>query len=714
MLLLWLVYLTLFALKQLVLKEANVAEDWRVDVVFQEACQASVNDLCANIKPGEGRVLTCLAEHVGSSQMREECRQALYEMQYFVVRNFEIDTQLYRTCHKDAIRYCHAKREWAEDVKQMDPERGPTVMACLYRYVYHPDDQVRLNQECIDNVKRVMMQRAASVDLMPFIEQPCMHDLAVHCSEDQKVVNRKGYEMECLQQHYTELSEHCRIAIGNFTQDQSLHFELNYPLLRSCSELAKDLCPQLYDNFIYDNNGEIIECLIRNKHHQRMKENEQCLQSIETYQRISSKDFRFNAKFREACRADVVANCNRVQTKYDVVACLSLLAYNDDEEQQSKISARCKKALKYELLALNEDISLDPTLAEACRADRAMHCKDVEEGDAHVIECLKANILKLRRACQRHLFHKEHIVFADNSVDYPLLSLCKTAIDKYCAGYELHEVLYCLRDNRREPGVSPNCGSLLVRRLSRQNQDYRLNPRLRKGCHKEIGQYCSKVVAQSSPDELLDGKVIACLKKQYLFNTLGQKCEVEILNIIREVSSNVELDPILYRKCHKEMQAKCANELNVHECLKAKFINRAIDDIGCKHEVARIIRESEADIESDPHLFNICRQDLKTYCGDVLPGKGQQLNCLAILHRNSPRKLSPECDTLLSKRIELFQYAAEEYPADSMQQVLQLVANSPSHNYIFVGIFVVLAFVFIFGLVFGRFSGYTKLSDKDK
>lgn len=698
---------------EILLKEVNVAEDWRVDPVLQEACQSTVDSVCKNTSPGGGRILNCLAEHIDSSLMTEECREALNQMQYFVVRDFELDIQIYNACHSDAVKYCHAKRDWYNDLDDMDPERGPTVMACLYRYVYHPDEAVRLKKNCVFHVKRVMKQRAASVDLLPFIEEPCMQDLSKYCSSEESVL-KKGYEMECLQDNYNHLQLACQNAIGNFTQNQNSHFELNYSLFKSCSTVAKELCSEEYEDAMEDDQGKLIQCLIRHKSSFQLKADIKCRNAIDHFQLTNIKDFRFDVKFKDACKSDISMYCSNLRTKYDVINCLSTLLYNDTMSNTKKISKNCKKILRMEILQQSENIAFDPSLEGACQFDRKQFCSDVENGDSLVIECLKKNIIKLKKSCQRHLFRKQLIELSDNSLDYSLLTICKNAINRYCLSFQMKEVLYCLRDHRNEPKVNPNCRSLILKRLMHQNLDYRLNPRIKIGCKKEINKYCSEMIIHSKPDELLDGKVVSCLKKQYLHNTLSQTCEIEIINIIREVSMNIELDPVLFKACIKEINTKCSKEIDIHECLKTKFLSKNIEDNSCKNEVARLIKETEADIESDPHLFNVCVQDIKSLCGDVVAGKGQQLNCLTTIHRNTPRQLSPECDTLLQKRLQLFEYAAEVNSVDSVVQVLQIVAKSPIHNFFYFTFLFVIFFIFTSGILFGRFANRIAVTDKIK
>jgi Golgi apparatus protein 1 len=86
-------------------------------------------------------------EKLGTNHMTAACEAALLQIQYFIARDFKLDPQLYRECHDDAVKFCHAKKTWTDDSGQMDPERGPLVLPCLYRYAYHP--QPKMQVSCI-------------------------------------------------------------------------------------------------------------------------------------------------------------------------------------------------------------------------------------------------------------------------------------------------------------------------------------------------------------------------------------------------------------------------------------------------------------------------------------------------------------------------------------------------------------------------------------
>jgi Golgi apparatus protein 1 len=70
--------------------------------------------------------------------MTTSCRTALLEIQYFVARDFRLDSQLYAQCKSDAAQYCNAAPNWTEEVNAIGPQRNPLVLPCLYRYAYHP------------------------------------------------------------------------------------------------------------------------------------------------------------------------------------------------------------------------------------------------------------------------------------------------------------------------------------------------------------------------------------------------------------------------------------------------------------------------------------------------------------------------------------------------------------------------------------------------
>lgn len=191
------------------IKISDVGEDWRVDPVLRRNCKPVVDVACRDTDGGNARVMSCLMEQLGTPVMTADCEHSLLLIQYFVARDFKLDPQLYKHCHDDAIKYCHAKKQW-DDVTdiQMDPERGPLILPCLHRMAYSDDEQNTLRPACFKEVKRVMRQRAVSVDLIPEVEDACIDDLSYYCFDH----TEKGAEMDCLQTNLEKLQKSCKVS----------------------------------------------------------------------------------------------------------------------------------------------------------------------------------------------------------------------------------------------------------------------------------------------------------------------------------------------------------------------------------------------------------------------------------------------------------------------------------------------------------------------
>jgi len=114
-----------------------------------------------------------------------DCESALLQIQHFVARDFKLDPQPYGSCKEDAVKFCKAKKSWADlDSAQMDPERGPLVLPCLHRYAYNTgESELKLKPWCLQEIKRLMGQRVVPVDLIPEVEDECIEDLSFFCFE---------------------------------------------------------------------------------------------------------------------------------------------------------------------------------------------------------------------------------------------------------------------------------------------------------------------------------------------------------------------------------------------------------------------------------------------------------------------------------------------------------------------------------------------------
>lgn len=135
---------------EMLMKVTDIGEDWRVDPVLRKACKPVVDIACADTDGGDARVMACLKDKIGTKYMKPDCELALKQINYFVARNFKLEPQLYRQCKDDAIRICHAKKTWADvNTDQMDPDREPIILPCLYRYAYNTETRGQLKPSCL-------------------------------------------------------------------------------------------------------------------------------------------------------------------------------------------------------------------------------------------------------------------------------------------------------------------------------------------------------------------------------------------------------------------------------------------------------------------------------------------------------------------------------------------------------------------------------------
>lgn len=688
-------------------KETDAGEDWRVDPVLRKACKPVVDTACKEVKGGDGRVISCLMEKIGTTVMTEDCETALIQIQYFISRDFKLDPQLYRACKDDAIHFCHAKQNWADQGQQMDPERGPIVLPCLYNYAYNNNEDGHLTSLCTQEVKRVMRQRAISVDLLPEIEDVCIDELANLCYDR----TAKGEEILCLQTNLNNLGDKCKAAVTNFTEAQAGHVELNPFINTNCRTVMDNHCSSYLKSGKDD--GEIMECLITHKNEPDVRSNPKCRAAIEHFQIISLKNYKFTRKFKDACRSYVMRFCPSSRTKSQVITCLSEIVRNDTLiGNRHSISKDCRQQIRNQLFQQKENIDFEPELQEACKKDLNKYCANVDHSGGLALECLQTFKGKLSDTCRHALFAVKRQEFFDNSVDYNLITSCNDMIDLFCRKTEPSKVLDCLKLHRQEATFDDKCKLVVVHRMIEQNGDYRFNPQLQSSCKPDIRKFCSDIIANEPQNSELQGKVVTCLKSKFRESKLTSSCENKLAELLKEQALNYRLDPLLSTLCKAEIETICKTSDNsetnsdgqVEECLKTALMNRQIVSSGCAHEVAGIIEETKVDIGADPLLQRACALDLLKFCRQLEHGAGRHLKCLQIIYNDATRDLEPECRKELTNRMEMYKYAAKLEAPENFGEIYTQVSSSPAKKYILLVSFSFLGLIFIFGLFCGRMT----------
>lgn len=420
-------------------QETDLGEDWRVDPILRKACKPVVDKACQEVVGGNGRVMSCLMEKLGTAVMTSDCEAALIQIQYFISRDFKLDPQLYKACKYDAVTLCKSKFQWPDAVYARS-DKDMLVLPCLYNYAYSSDQRGKLKPNCEHQVRRAMRQRALSVDLLPEIEDVCMDDLALLCIDN----TGKGEEISCLQDKIKEVSPKCRDMVNNFTETQSGHIELNVVVNVNCRVPMERLCSTELKS--KSDEDDVMDCLISHKNDPEIKANVKCRAAIEHEQLISLKNYRFTRKFKNACKSYVVRYCPKAQTKSQVVTCLSEIVRNDTiARRKHTILKDCRQQLRSQLFQQKENIDFDPELKEACKIDLQLFCPKVPHGESAALECLQTANGKLSDGCQKAIFVVKKQEFMDNAIDYHLITSCNSMIDLYCHNTETSKILDCLK-----------------------------------------------------------------------------------------------------------------------------------------------------------------------------------------------------------------------------------------------------------------------------
>ncbi|KAK2580723.1 hypothetical protein KPH14_011351 [Odynerus spinipes] len=697
---------------EILIKEADVGEDWRIDPILREECQPIVNLACRDVHGGDARVISCLTDQLGTARMTEACETALIQIQYFVVRDFKLDPQLYKACKYDASRLCHAANAWANDGTQMDPERGPLVLPCLYRHAYHPQKNMTLKSECLEEIRRVMRQRAVNVDLQPEIEEVCFSDLATLCYDK----TAKGEEILCLQDNLDSLSKPCKLAVGNFTEEQAERIELNPIISFACQHVMERHCEEVLK--YGKDEGDMMECLIEHKNELDARSDYKCKAAVEHFQLISLKNYRFTYKFKEACRTYVKGWCPKSKTKAEVIECLSSIVQEDImKNTQHRIPKECRQQLRAQLYQQRENIQFDPILSTLCAQDIKQHCFNVEAGNSQVLECLASQKTKLSEPCHKRLFNVRKQEFQDSSSDFALLNTCRAMIRQFCHDVSRSQSLDCLKRYKDDATFDDKCKSIVIRRMIEQNTDYRFNTALQSACTYDIDRHCKGVLIHESPKEL-EGKVIKCLKIKFRESKLTVKCEHQMTIILREAALNYHLNPLLATMCAHEIETICHNENDpkmsqpgaVEECLKTEFTagNKVMRE-ECRLEVADLIGQTRADINVDPILQKACAVDVSKYCSDIPEGAGRHIMCLQNILQDSNKSLQPDCYKMLTTRIEMFKNAAKLIALNSIEELYSSLNRSPARRYFMIVAFTLVGVIFIIGMFCGRVTRRTMI-----
>ncbi|CAI5986578.1 unnamed protein product [Closterium sp. NIES-65] len=153
-----------------------------------------------------------------------------------------------------------------------------------------------------------------------------------------------------------------------------------------------------------------------------------------------------------------------------------------------KLSDGCGEAVLEAEEDAAGDFRMDPQLHALCSNDAARLCKDVAPGEGRVQDCLRQHRSSVNWDCQAELFRQEVENADDIRLNVRLFKACLEDKRRFCADVVPGDarVKDCLEAHRRDSDFSTPCKEEVERMMEHRASDFRLDPGLRKYCHRDI------------------------------------------------------------------------------------------------------------------------------------------------------------------------------------------------------------------------------------
>lgn len=582
------------------------------DVSTTGACANDIEHFCAGIKPGEGRISTCItkqldaesAGNVDGRKISSECSEEFRMYKADRATNINQDVKLASACKADAEKFCNDSTLY--------PEPG-AVLTCLREV------EEKLDDACKKEVFRTKEQSSKDFALDAMLHELCEEDATTLCND---VKPGEGRVQECLRKKRSSLSWDCQEELFRKEVEDASDIRLNTVLVRSCSGDVKKFCKGLPRGL-----GNTKECLEKKRHEPDFSP--ECKKTFEEMMARRATDFRLDSKLRELCRDDIEEVCGYEKDSLDsiagydgrVIECLQ-------DYKEELVTEACKARVHVLTARAGEDIRMDRPLADSCYEDRKRLCKGVAPGSARVLRCLQESREQLTYECRATLFDQEVRLAEDIDFKFPMKKACAAEIESFCKDvpHGHARIISCLQEHDEDKEMTAECKAEVKRDEIRSAEDYRLNYRLNKACDAEIDAMCADVCSPFQ-GQACGGTVQACLVEKR-DNITNPECNKELFSTEKKMGADYRTDAVLKEACLDDVAKFCADvppgEGRVHQCL-VKHMSELSPT--CAKEEQKLNEVQATDVRLRPG-FKACSEEMAVYCKNIRAGKGRMYRCL--------------------------------------------------------------------------------------
>lgn len=584
------------------------------DVSTTGACSADIDSFCVDITPGGGRISDCLTGQIKQAEkmkdaagegLSDDCLDELAEFKADRSTNINKDLPLATACKEDARKLCTPE--------YVMPEPG-AVLTCLREI----KDQ--LSQACSSEVFRTQEEAAEDFRNDAMLYELCVSDAESLCAD---VKPGGGRVQDCLREKRSQLSWDCQEELFRQEVENADDIRLSVKLFRTCLGDKKKFCPD-----IKPGNSRAKDCL--EEHRKDAGFSEECKVEIDKMMERRAVDFRLDSELRELCRDDIDELCGYEKESLDSIAGYDARVINCLMDYREEIlRPECKSRTEKLIALASEDIRFNVPLADACFEDRTNFCSNVPPGSAGVIRCLQDQRESLSYECRATLFDQEVRMSENIDFQYPMKKVCKAELEKFCADVPVGHAraIKCLEESLDKSGMSKACMKEVRRFENRENEDYRLNYRLSHACELEIDMMCANA-CNPMMGEACGGQVLRCLSDKQ-DDIKNEECKKEVSYFINMEVTDFRNDIILAEACRRDVEQYCADvEFGDGRILNCLRDNRDNLSKACSEEEAKLSQQQANNINNNPVLKKVCKEERDAYCKTVKAGRSRVIRCL--------------------------------------------------------------------------------------
>ncbi|KAG2435442.1 hypothetical protein HYH02_011942 [Chlamydomonas schloesseri] len=519
---------------QMFRNEKETGDDIRLSTRLFNKCLVDQQKFCPDVEPGHMRVQECLEDNIDESGFSAECKTELENVIAKRVSDFRLDTALREACEDDLKDTC------GTSLKDMDEDDKvkKTALNCLQQY----REELK-SDKCKAEIHRRLTRAARDIRFDEVLASSCMEDRNRFCSDVQPGSARV---IRCLQDNRNNLDQKCAAALFDHEVKMAEDIDFKFPMKRACAWEISSFCKE-----IPHGHARIVRCL--EDHIDNTDMSKECKDEVMKDMNRMAQDYRLNWRLNHACEADISKLCPNMCSSQSGITCGGLVLQCLQDKQDNITSQACQDEVFYYELMEVTDFRNDVILAEACRGDVEMYCKDVEPGEGRVHQCLRYNRDKLTEQCRNEEMKLAALEYRDIRLRPKLNKLCSEEKAVYCKDTKPGKarVIKCLMENMAQPNFGEECKEELQKREDMMKSDYRYDIGVFSNCEGDVDMYCKEAKSKLRGN----ATVLKCLVDN--FKSLAEQCQSEMSRAVRLALWDYKPGAALTTACDADVEEQC-------------------------------------------------------------------------------------------------------------------------------------------------------------